>query len=692
MNTPPSPFKKLPTRPLRRWKACCGRSASLALGVILAALPAMVPGAAVVGDAPALADLCIEELMQISIPTVYGASKHDQKTTDAPSSVTIVTREEIQVFGHRTLGDVLRSVRDFYVTNDRNYGYIGVRGVNRPGDFGGRILLLVDGLRLNDPIFDGAAALNDFPVDVDLIERVEIIRGPGSALYGNNAFFAVINVITRTGGEVSGVEASGEIGSLDTYKGRLTYGKVFQNGLSLLLTGTLFDSAGNDRLYFKEFDQPINNRGLAEGRDADFSESVGLTLGYKDFTLQAGYVSRRKDVPTASYGTVFNDPTFYTLDQRSFTRLTYAHDFEDELRVRADLHWNSYYYKGDYPFPGDEVDPHVISLYRDMAHAQWWGAELQVSKQLFKTHHVTLGGEFRDNQEMKMLAYYVSPYAADLNSQTSASTLGVYVQDEWAISKKLTLHVGLRYDWIETFGSTVNPRGALLWHPFDRTTFKLLYGQAYRAPNAFESFYVTSSSRSSREVEPEQVKSYELVLEQAMTTWLRLSASAFYNRIDGLISQQEGPGPGFHFENEGLAETKGGSVELEAKLPKGIKARASYTLQRTADVVTGERFSNSPEQLAKLNLIVPLYRDKVLSGLELQYFSETENAKHQATSGYVLANWTLFSRELVKNLEASAGIYNLFDKKYAFPGGPEHLPERIQQDGRTFRLKFTFRF
>ena len=142
-------------------------------------------------DLTKLKSLSIDEIMEINIPTVYGASKHDQKITDAPSSVTIVTREEIQAYGHRTLADILRSVRDFYVSDDRNYGYIGVRGINRPGDFGGRILLLVDGLRLNDPIYDSTAVLTDFPIDVDLIERVEVIRGPGSALYGNNAFVAV---------------------------------------------------------------------------------------------------------------------------------------------------------------------------------------------------------------------------------------------------------------------------------------------------------------------------------------------------------------------------------------------------------------------------------------------------------------------------------------------------------------------
>ena len=85
-------------------------------------------------------------------------------------------------YGYRTLADILRSVRGFYVTNDRNYSYLGVRGFSRPGDYNARILLLVDGHRLNDNIFGAALIGTEFPLDVDLIERVEIIRGPSSSL------------------------------------------------------------------------------------------------------------------------------------------------------------------------------------------------------------------------------------------------------------------------------------------------------------------------------------------------------------------------------------------------------------------------------------------------------------------------------------------------------------------------------
>lgn len=184
-----------------------------ALGLALTAVALRADGPA---PEPDFTHLSMEELGQIRVDTVYGASKHDQKLTEAPSAVTIVPGDEIKLRGHRTLADVLRSIRGFYVTADRNYGYIGVRGFNRPGDFGGRVLVLVDGHRLNEPIYDSAFNLNDFLVDLDLVERVEVIRGPGSSLYGNNAFFGVVNVITRPGHQLNGFEVAGAGGSFDT--------------------------------------------------------------------------------------------------------------------------------------------------------------------------------------------------------------------------------------------------------------------------------------------------------------------------------------------------------------------------------------------------------------------------------------------------------------------------------------------
>ncbi len=207
--------------------------------------------------------------------------------------MTIVTADEIEKYGYRTLTDILRNVRGFYVTSDRNYSFLGVRGFNRPGDYNARILLLVDGHRLNDNIFGGALIGTEFPLDVDLIERLEIIRGPSSSLYGSSAFFGVINVITK---DLSGVQATGSVASFGTGKGRLSYGQTFENGFEVMLSGSAFNSRGHERLYYKAFDAPETNNGIAENADSDEFKKFFGKLKFGDFTVQGLYGERDKTV------------------------------------------------------------------------------------------------------------------------------------------------------------------------------------------------------------------------------------------------------------------------------------------------------------------------------------------------------------------------------------------------------------
>jgi len=123
---------------------------------------------------PALADKSLEDLMSVEVGTVFGAARREQRVTEAPSSVTIVTAEDIRTFGWRTLAEVLGSVRGFYVTNDRNYTYVGVRGFGRPSDYNNRVLVLVNGHRYNDNVYDQALIGNEFPVDLALVEQPDL--------------------------------------------------------------------------------------------------------------------------------------------------------------------------------------------------------------------------------------------------------------------------------------------------------------------------------------------------------------------------------------------------------------------------------------------------------------------------------------------------------------------------------------
>ncbi len=188
-----------------------------------------------------LTDQSLEELTQKGLATspkditVTTASKYRQNSRQTPAALRVITAENIRTFGYRTLAEALRSLPGVYISNDRNYSYIGVRGFGKQGDYNTRVLLLIDGERMNDDVYDGAYFTNEFPVDINLIERIEFMPGPGSAIYGNNAFFGVINVITKRGKDFNGAELSAEYGSFDTYKGRGTRLSKYGNFSHILI-------------------------------------------------------------------------------------------------------------------------------------------------------------------------------------------------------------------------------------------------------------------------------------------------------------------------------------------------------------------------------------------------------------------------------------------------------------------------
>lgn len=639
-----------------------------------------------------LTELPLEALMNIEVPKVYAASKVEQPETQAPASVTIVSSDEIKKYGYRTLADILASVPGFNVSYDRNYDFLGARGVSL-GDFNSRMLLLVNGHRINNNLTDGAAIGTDFILDIDLIDRVEVIRGPEAVLYGNNAFFGVINVITRQGGQVNGVETSAEYGSFDSYKVRVTYGKLFTNGVQMLLSGTYYDSAGQSSLYYPEFDQRINpgnslarNNGVAQNLDGDSYGSAFGSLGYADFTLEGAFNHREKENPTAQYLTTFNDPRLRTTDERSYAALKYAHSFPEVVDVTAQLYYDRYNYDIGYPFG--------TTLYQEQDAGEWWGAELQLNKRLWDRHVITLGTEYRD--DFRQDSSILNPTVPDQGSysRTNRQSYGVYVQGDFEVRTNLHLIAGLRYDQYGDFEPALDPRVAVIYRPWEKSTFKAIYGTAFRAPN-----FTELSDPRFHNINPEEITSYELVYQQGIGRHLRSSLSGFYNQMNDLIVLDSGSFTNFD------AETKGVELALEGFWASGIRGRASYSFQDTRNNTQGWDVPDSPNHLLKFNLSVPLVRDKVFAGLEYQYTSNRRSL-HNATDpsgqpitvqgedagGFGIFNLTLFSQHLVKNLEFSASVYNVLGTTYGDPASRFHTQDIIGQDGRSFRLKLTYRF
>ncbi|MCG2722707.1 MAG: TonB-dependent receptor, partial [Thermodesulfovibrionales bacterium] len=631
-----------------------------------------------------LKNLAIEQLMEIEVATVYGASKYEQKVTEAPSSITIITSNEIKKYGHRSLVDVLKSIRGFYVTYDRNYSYIGVRGFNRPGDYNARILLLLDGHRVNDNIYD--SALIGAGLNIDIIDRIEVIRGPGASLYGSSAFFAVINIITRKGADLQGLEASGEAAGFDTYKGGLILGKKLDNGLDFILSGAMSDSNGQD-LFYREFDGQATDNGIAEGCDYSRTHSLFSKFFYRGFTLEATYFSITKGIPTASYETVFNDPRTQATDERGFVSLNYSIPLGSTSEMQAEISYNHSHYYGKYLY-----DTPPLTLNEDESWGSWWGGELKLISKFIQGHTVTLGSEFRDNFRQDQKNYDKSPYFLYLND-TRDSTLGaLYIQDEVALMSNITLNAGIRYDHYRNFGGTTNPRLAVIYNPYQQIFLKLLYGRAFRAPNVYELYYNDSGNtmKANPHLDPETITTYEIVLEYFFKNTFFITVSGYDYKIKNLISQQSDPADGLLvFRNVEEIEAKGIEFAMKGKW-EGLEGKISYTRQEAENARTGECLTNSPKHLAKLNLIVPLIKEKLFLGLEEQYMSKRKTLENRYTDSLFITNLTILSQKLAKGLEVSGSIYNLFDEKYSDPGAGEHIQDMIEQDGVNFRFKVTY--
>jgi len=639
-----------------------------------------------------LGGLSIEDLAKLKVESVYGASKFLQKAADAPTSITVVTAEEIQKHGYRTLADVLRSVRGFYVINDRNYSYVGVRGLSIPGDYNARILFLLDGHRVNDNIFDGAYVGTEFPVDVDLIDRIEIIRGPGSSVYGTGAFVAVINVITKRGRDLNTIELSAEAGSWNSYKSRVSYGRRFDNGLEMLLSGSFFNSQGHRQLFFPEFDSPATNNGIAENADGDQSYNIFADIIYRDFNIHVVQASRTKHIPTASFGTVFNDSRTRTTDARSYVDIQYHHVFGSwETLGRASYDWYGYHgiYISDYA--GRGIPPYTENY--DAAKGTWLDFQGDASTVLFKRHRITLGTEFRQDIQQQQLNYDIQPYYLYLDDHRSARVWALYFQDQYSIRKSLAFVAGLRSDWHDKFGNTLSPRVGMLLTPKPNTDVKVTYSWAFRAPNSYESFYAGNESNTANpSLKPESIRGWELDVEHRFGKTYYVSGAGFLNRIDDLIEQKIDPVTGRpSYTNSAPVQTKGIEFELGAKWPGGLEGAISHSIQDSRNVVTGDVLTNSPKQVAKMNLSVPLVRRKLFASVDAQYVSKRRTIAQTELGGFFVMNLTFFTRKITEKFDFSGGVYNLLDRRYAASGGLEHVQASIPQDGRSFRIKLTYR-
>jgi iron complex outermembrane receptor protein len=628
-------------------------------------------GVAALHDATAtdVTDMSLEQLMQIG---VVGASKYEQKQSEIGAAVSVITRQEIRAFGWRTLDQALASLPGVYVTYDRQFTYLGVRGFGLPGDYNTRVLVTIDGNRINDPIFDSGPSGREFPLDIDLIERIEFIPGPGGAVYGQNAMFAVVNIVTRTGAEMNGAEAAlGYQQPQSLIEGRASWGARLGNGVDVLVSVSGMNAQGQNLF----FDYGASGKsGIAWGLDGDRTQQFFGSIARGPWSFELVYGFEHKDDPTGAY---LSDPlvrgqyqeTGYTL-----TQLQYQDNFaSDTLHATARL------------FTGNDISNEHLNfgtLYSYPSTPDLIGVEARIVSTALATHVLMLGLEAQDNYNTDQSQIVPAQPALDAYIPGSGYRVGLYGQDEWHLLKALTATLGFRVDRNEKTGTALSPRLALIWQATPDTTAKALYGIAHRAPNSFEDLAGFEPDAPSLQLSDETIHTLEFDVDHRVGQNLALRASVYQWTLSDLILEN---GITEQYQNTQPVDTRGIELSTDKTWDSGARLRDSVSIQH-ANYRSGGEVANSPEVLGKLNFSSPLPVDGVRLGYELRYDSSRLTLNGTPLGGYALSNLFLSTESLAKGLELSIGVGDLFDKRYAQPASANHWQDSLEQDGRTVRV------
>jgi iron complex outermembrane receptor protein len=617
--------------------------------------------------------------------TVIGAAKRPQPLSEMPSSVSVITAEEIRAHGYRTLAEALRWVRGVFVTYDRNYSYVAVRGLLRPGDYNNKVLLTLDGHALNGNVFADAAFGRELGLDMEAVERIEIVRGPGSALFGTNAVLAVVNVVTRAASREPGVTVSGERGGPGERRGYVSIGSAGPGGPRYHLGGSWLAADGRD-LHFAEYDDPATHDGRAVGADGESGYGLLGQFEWGALSLVGKLNQRMKRIPTGAYGTTFGDRRTRTYDGRDFVELSGRWPLSPAVELNVRTYWDGVRYYGYYVYGPDTAT--VVNF--DRGDGDLVGTEWRVHWCPAPRRVVTAGIEAQRHTRVDLENYDLSPYVVYDDQRRAFSRFGGYVQEERRIGASATLTTGARVDQGTTLEAEVSPRVEWVWHPSTDLRWSLSLGTAFRAPNVYEEAFQFYPVVPNPGLRPERVTTLEAGLVRILGPWTT-SLSAYGSRIRGLIDLMPIDTLGtLQFLNRQRVESHGVESEVAASPRPGTRARLAVAWQESRDRSLNAEMTNSPRWNVQLVLTQSRLDRRASAGFGLRYLSPRSTLAGNHTDPALVADARLGMR-IAPGAEAGLESRNLFDARYGDPAQPEHLEDQIPQDSRSVYFTLTYR-
>ncbi|NVM21788.1 MAG: TonB-dependent receptor [Desulfobacterales bacterium] len=629
-----------------------------------------------------LLSMSLEELMSVEVVT---AGRQAQKISEAPAALSVVTAEDIKQLGATQLGEALRMVVGihFGYTNSSYMAAGGIRGFHKlPAN---KIVLLIDGVPWSLEIY-GIPLLSAPPISLDEIERIEVLRGPGSSLYGSNAMFGVINVITKKTEDTKGNLISFIGGEQQTLIGTYMHGGSIKDNINYRVT--LGWDQRDNRDYVAWSNEPVQQ-----------ISRINTTWDYhlndnSQFSLFAAYVdTMENDFICESTG-----PIDYTDGDHYRTVLAFASK-DPGITIRAHM-------KRQTRNNGSSFGQKVLDFEMGTT-----GVEVQHTWELFKRDTLVWGANF--TQE-----YADGPL---IGGERTHDMAGVFIDNTYKMRDNTDLNAGLRYDDHPNTGGTVSHRLSLQYAPYEKHNFRLTCGSSYRNPDFIESYYDRTTPYGAGQYlhvygqednDPEKASTYELAYSGQLTEKFFLGANLFHSEIEDFIyfapsgTPYFDPGLGgmvipYAHQNLGDAKQHGGELELKYQITDYLTGTVNYTYlkQEVVDAAVEQLLVMTPQHMANAQLRARL-KNGFSANLTIHYKSSTEWREYTwphpdgntvaggKADNYVFANlrvgydFTIFDNDA----EIALACFNLLDEKFDdYPLDTSDVARRVTG---SFSLRF----
>jgi outer membrane receptor protein involved in Fe transport len=651
------------------------------------------------------------DLQLVGNDSVEAASRVSESIEDAPASVTLIPSPELRAMRYPTVAEAMRGVRGVFVTDDRGYKSVGFRGFGRPGDYGNRVLVLIDGMPTNDNWLWSSYVGYDLRTDLEDVERIEVVRGPGSILYGTGAFSGVINLVMAGNDTPDGREVGVSVADDGVARARARITQHFTKDSGIWTSFAIGRSAGRD-IYVPEYvpDGPASVNGTARGVDGFDVGTISGRIWWKSVSAQWHFNTHDKKLPGAQFDTLFGDGRTHQADTRAFVEAKFEPKINDQFESLTRAHGNVYAYRSLFARAAGASG----GVERDTFDGTWVGVEQRVVFKPTPAVRLTAGGEFQDHLKAHETGADENGSIID-DDHPFTLAAGYGVADFTPVSS-VKLSAGARFDSYSTFGSSLNPRFAVILKPYEGGNIKAIFGKAFRAPSIYELFNVSGASggqRQSSGLKPENLYSAELEYSHRFSRNVVGLISTYANYIENLIALRNLPGatssvPSYEYGNTSdPVGTFGGEAELRREWKEGWMVSASYSVQKSRYLASGSvgdfigfkraanlrEVPNSPNHLAAVKGGVPIIGRALLLmnrvSLEGPRFDRNDREgadqpPQRETPAALLWDVVLSGAEPRWGLTYAFGVYNAFDTRWAVPISTEFRQTTMPQTGRTF--------